>query len=110
MNLFNRIILQSGSALSSWAMAGDPIKTTNQLAESVNCPLNTLDDKTLDTATLVSCLRELTYSQLLDAEVTEVKVNNHQLLTYGTSCLLEIFLHAGLLFGLQNWYCSIYSL
>ncbi|KFM71599.1 Bile salt-activated lipase, partial [Stegodyphus mimosarum] len=47
--LFQRAILQSGSALSPWAIARDALAYTRQVASHVKCP-------TKDSAALVACL------------------------------------------------------
>ncbi|XP_052830587.1 neuroligin-4, X-linked [Octopus bimaculoides] len=56
--LFQRAILQSGSALSSWSVANDPIGCTHQLALSVNCSID-------DSQDLIKCLRNKTFSDLV---------------------------------------------
>nr|XP_044997381.1 LOW QUALITY PROTEIN: neuroligin-4, X-linked [Jaculus jaculus] len=48
--LFQKAIIQSGTALSSWAVNYQPAKYTRALAEKVGCNM-------LDTAELVECLR-----------------------------------------------------
>lgn len=58
--LFQRGILQSGSALSSWAVADDPVKCTRRLAESVNCSQHMNNAQAL-----VSCLRRLSTDDLV---------------------------------------------
>lgn len=56
--LFQRAILQSGSALSSWSVANDPVGCTRQLALSVNCSVE-------DSTELIKCLRNKTFADLV---------------------------------------------
>lgn len=42
----------SGSALSDWAMASNPLQSTMQVAQSLNCPLGERDED------MVACLRK----------------------------------------------------
>lgn len=55
--LFQKAIIQSGTALSSWAVNYQPAKYTRVLAEQVGC-------RTADTAELVSCLRGMGWREL----------------------------------------------
>ncbi|XP_054724371.1 neuroligin-4, X-linked-like [Uloborus diversus] len=48
--LFHRAIMQSGSALSPWAIARDAVSHTQRLAEALNC-------STQDSMALIECLR-----------------------------------------------------
>ncbi|XP_076453475.1 neuroligin-2-like [Babylonia areolata] len=59
---FQQAIIQSGSALSTWAVSYDPLWCTNKLAASVNC-----SSAQGDSHQLVNCLRHKTVSQLLHA-------------------------------------------
>ncbi|KAL2095187.1 hypothetical protein ACEWY4_009906 [Coilia grayii] len=60
--LFHRAIIQSGSALSSWAVNYQPVKYTRQLAERVGCNV-------LDTHDLVSCLQKRSYKELVEQDI-----------------------------------------
>uniref|UniRef100_A0A8C4QCW2 Carboxylesterase type B domain-containing protein n=1 Tax=Eptatretus burgeri TaxID=7764 RepID=A0A8C4QCW2_EPTBU len=60
--LFQRAILQSGTALASWAISYQPAKYARRLAERLDCNL-------LDTAALVGCLRSRPARQLAEAAV-----------------------------------------
>lgn len=61
--LFQKAIIQSGTALSSWAVNYQPAKYTRALAEQVGCG-------TPDTAELVSCLRGTGWRELSRQRVT----------------------------------------
>ncbi|GFY68723.1 neuroligin-1 [Trichonephila inaurata madagascariensis] len=58
--LFQRAILQSGSALSPWAIARDALTYTRQVAAHVKCP-------TKDSAALVACLGKRPVQDILNA-------------------------------------------
>lgn len=60
-SFFHRAILQSGSALSSWAIALDPIGCTHKLAQNVNCSAN-LEN----TTALKRCLNNKTFEELVN--------------------------------------------
>ncbi|XP_063059939.1 neuroligin-3b [Engraulis encrasicolus] len=64
--LFHRAIIQSGSALSSWAVNYQPVKYTRQLAERVGCNV-------LDTHDLVSCLQKRSYKELVEQDIQAVR-------------------------------------
>ncbi|PRD27949.1 UNVERIFIED_CONTAM: nlg-1 [Trichonephila clavipes] len=57
--LFQRAILQSGSALSPWAIARDALTYTRQVAAHVKCP-------TKDSAALVACLGKRPVQDILN--------------------------------------------
>ncbi|XP_076435747.1 neuroligin-4, X-linked-like [Babylonia areolata] len=59
---FQQAILQSGSALSSWAVSYDPLWCTEKLAISVNCSSHLGHSEPL-----VSCLRHRSFTELLNA-------------------------------------------
>ncbi|CAO2623910.1 Neuroligin-4, X-linked [Lemmus lemmus] len=61
--LFQKAIIQSGTALSSWAVNYQPAKYTRALAEQVGCGAS-------DTAELVSCLRGTGWRELSRQRVT----------------------------------------
>ncbi|XP_060039082.1 neuroligin-4, X-linked isoform X2 [Erinaceus europaeus] len=61
--LFQKAVIQSGTALSSWAVNYQPAKYTRQLAERVGCGA-------ADTAQLVECLRAKSPRELLQQAVT----------------------------------------
>lgn len=71
----------SGSALSSWAMASDPVATTSQLASAVSCPLTEVESGNIYTSRLVRCLRNATYSQLMNADVPTADVSGIDLVS-----------------------------
>lgn len=58
--LFQRAILQSGSALSPWAIARDALTYTKQVASHLKCP-------TKDNAALVACLGKRPVQEILSA-------------------------------------------
>ncbi|XP_056451543.1 neuroligin-3-like isoform X1 [Gadus chalcogrammus] len=60
--LFHRAIIQSGSALSSWAVNYHPVKYTRLLAERVGCNV-------LDTVDMVSCLQKKTAKELVEQDI-----------------------------------------
>ncbi|XP_028923617.1 neuroligin-3 isoform X2 [Ornithorhynchus anatinus] len=60
--LFQRAIIQSGSALSSWAVNYQPAKYTGLLADKVGCNV-------LDTADLVDCLRQKSAKELVEQDI-----------------------------------------
>lgn len=57
---FQRAILQSGSALSTWAVAADPITCTHKLAANVNC-----SHAINDSEALLACLRNKSVEELV---------------------------------------------
>ncbi|GFS19776.1 neuroligin 4 [Elysia marginata] len=67
-NFFHRAILQSGSALATWAVSYDPSWCTQRLALSVNCSRHVTN-----TNALVECLRERSYEELVNAPAQEPK-------------------------------------
>uniref|UniRef100_A0A667X323 Neuroligin 3a n=1 Tax=Myripristis murdjan TaxID=586833 RepID=A0A667X323_9TELE len=60
--LFHRAIIQSGSALSSWAVNYQPVKYTRLLAEKVGCNV-------LDTLDMVDCLRKKNSRELVEQDI-----------------------------------------
>ncbi|RWS06725.1 Neuroligin-4: X-linked-like protein, partial [Dinothrombium tinctorium] len=67
--LFHRAIMQSGSALSPWAMASDSIKYSKQLAKSIGCP-----DVWERNSPIVDCLRSKTVKEL---QAVDFRVATH---------------------------------
>ncbi|XP_068165779.1 neuroligin 4 X-linked a [Antennarius striatus] len=65
-DMFQKAIIQSGTALSSWAVNYQPAKYTRALAEKVGC-------NTLDTIDLVECLQNKNYKELIEQSVTPAK-------------------------------------
>ncbi|XP_039599507.1 neuroligin 4 X-linked a isoform X1 [Polypterus senegalus] len=65
-DLFQKAIIQSGTALSSWAVNYQPAKYTRMLAEKVGCNM-------LDTSDLVECLRMKNYKELIEQYITPAK-------------------------------------
>ncbi|XP_072709078.1 neuroligin-4, X-linked isoform X2 [Ciconia boyciana] len=61
--LFQKAIIQSGTALSSWAVNYQPAKYTRILADKVGCDM-------LDTIDLVECLRNKNYKELIQQTIT----------------------------------------
>ncbi|XP_004647419.1 neuroligin-4, X-linked isoform X2 [Octodon degus] len=61
--LFQKAIIQSGTALSSWAVNYQPAKYTRMLADKVGCNM-------LDTTDLVECLRNKNYKELIQQAIT----------------------------------------
>ncbi|XP_047507655.1 neuroligin-4, Y-linked-like [Pieris napi] len=66
--LFHRVILLSGSALSSWALVEDPVNYSVQLAKQSNCTLP--EDIVKDHELIVDCLREVPLQELMSAEIS----------------------------------------
>uniref|UniRef100_A0A672KVT9 Neuroligin 4 X-linked a n=1 Tax=Sinocyclocheilus grahami TaxID=75366 RepID=A0A672KVT9_SINGR len=64
--LFQKAIIQSGTALSSWAVNYQPAKYTRILAEKVGCNM-------LDTVDLVECLQNKNYKELIEQYITQAK-------------------------------------
>nr|XP_033805722.1 neuroligin-4, X-linked isoform X2 [Geotrypetes seraphini] len=60
--LFQKAIIQSGTALSSWAVNYQPAKYTRILADKVGCDM-------LDTIDLVECLRDKNYKELIQQTI-----------------------------------------
>ncbi|XP_056129170.1 neuroligin-3a isoform X3 [Lampris incognitus] len=60
--LIFRSIIQSGSALSSWAVNYQPVKYTRLLAEKVGCNV-------LDTLDMVDCLRKKSSRELVEQDI-----------------------------------------
>ncbi|XP_064166490.1 neuroligin-4, X-linked isoform X1 [Anguilla rostrata] len=65
-DLFQKAIIQSGTALSSWAVNYQPAKYTRMLAEKVGCNM-------LDTIDLVECLQNKNYKELIEQNITPAK-------------------------------------
>ncbi|XP_050633787.1 neuroligin-4, X-linked-like [Macaca thibetana thibetana] len=61
--LFQKAIIQSGTALSSWAVNYQPAKYTRILADKVGCNM-------LDTTDVVECLRNKNYKELIQQTIT----------------------------------------
>uniref|UniRef100_A0A8C2HW18 Neuroligin 4 X-linked a n=1 Tax=Cyprinus carpio TaxID=7962 RepID=A0A8C2HW18_CYPCA len=66
LDLFQKAIIQSGTALSSWAVNYQPAKYTRILAEKVGCNM-------LDTIDLVECLQNKNYKELIEQYITQAK-------------------------------------
>ncbi|RVE47591.1 hypothetical protein evm_007789 [Chilo suppressalis] len=66
--LFQRAILLSGSALSSWALVEDPVSFSLQLAKESNCTLP--EDIVKDHELIVDCLREVPLEELMSAAIS----------------------------------------
>ncbi|XP_047488867.1 cholinesterase 1-like isoform X2 [Penaeus chinensis] len=63
--LFNRVILQSGNALSPWALRCDHRKNAAVIGEAFGCPdVNASSPVDLNSTALLDCLRELPFEQL----------------------------------------------
>uniref|UniRef100_A0A8C7D2Z0 Neuroligin 3a n=1 Tax=Oncorhynchus kisutch TaxID=8019 RepID=A0A8C7D2Z0_ONCKI len=62
LGLFHRAIIQSGSALSSWAVNYQPVKYTRLLSEKVGCNV-------LDTLDMVDCLRKKSARELVEQDI-----------------------------------------
>uniref|UniRef100_A0A673VT11 Carboxylesterase type B domain-containing protein n=1 Tax=Suricata suricatta TaxID=37032 RepID=A0A673VT11_SURSU len=63
LGLFQKAIIQSGTALSSWAVNYQPAKYTRILADKVGCNM-------LDTTDMVECLRNKNYKELIQQTIT----------------------------------------
>ncbi|RWS23587.1 Neuroligin-4: X-linked-like protein [Leptotrombidium deliense] len=73
--LFHRAIMQSGSALSPWAVATDAGKYSRQLAQQLGC----LTNKSEKNSAIVNCLRQKPVNELLSVKF---KVPTH-LISFG---------------------------
>lgn len=65
-DLFHRAIVQSGSALASWAVNYQPSKYARQLGERVGCGID-------DSTQLVACLQGRSYRELVEQNITPAK-------------------------------------
>ncbi|XP_078117820.1 neuroligin-4, X-linked-like isoform X1 [Sander vitreus] len=65
-DLFHRAIIQSGSALASWAVNYQPSKYARQLGERVGCGID-------DSTQLVACLQGRSYRELVEQSITPAK-------------------------------------
>lgn len=65
-DLFQRAIIQSGSALASWAVNYQPSKYARQLGEKVGCGVE-------DSTQLVACLQGRSYRELVEQNITPAK-------------------------------------
>ncbi|XP_056610589.1 neuroligin 4 X-linked b [Triplophysa dalaica] len=65
-DLFQKAIIQSGTALSSWAVNYQPAKYARMLAEKVGCNED-------DTVELVECLQNKNYKELIEQNITPAK-------------------------------------
>ncbi|KAG8193968.1 hypothetical protein JTE90_013663 [Oedothorax gibbosus] len=59
--LFNRTIMQSGSALCDWALEGEPLGYAREIAQRVKCPTDS-------STALVDCLRLKPVTDILGAQ------------------------------------------
>nr|XP_018900938.1 PREDICTED: uncharacterized protein LOC109033000 [Bemisia tabaci]XP_018900939.1 PREDICTED: uncharacterized protein LOC109033000 [Bemisia tabaci] len=59
--LFHRAILMSGSALSDWALTANPVHSTIQVAEALNCPETSNE--------MANCLRRKRLSELMAVQI-----------------------------------------
>lgn len=64
-NLFHRAIIQSGSALSSWGVATNPLRYARRLAAAVNCSTSDRDQST----DYIRCFKTLPAHTLVNAEI-----------------------------------------
>lgn len=62
-HLFHRVILQSGSALSPWAIVADPLVNTRRLAEALNCSHG--HQWGARSTPLIQCLKDAPYQDIL---------------------------------------------
>ena len=67
--LFHRAIVQSGTALSSWSLATNPVRYARRLAAAVNCTTNMT---TAQSTGYIHCLKGLSVQTLVNAEVPGV--------------------------------------
>ena len=67
-NLFHRAIMESGSALSTWAVTDDPVKYTRELAAKLNCS-TFLSRSNL----LLQCFRSKTITELIEVDIEAPK-------------------------------------
>ena len=70
-NLFHRVIVQSGSALSTSGVVTNPARYARRLAAAVNCT-STTTTSTDQSADYVDCFKRLPVQTLVDAEVPGV--------------------------------------
>ena len=67
-NLFKRAIILGGSALSSWAIVGDPLRYAIKLSSAVNCSQHSSDH-----SRLVHCMKTVPWDALANARVSAPK-------------------------------------
>ena len=60
LDLFQRIIFQSGSALGPWLLDEKPVQAARGIAESGNCSRETIQEE-------IDCLKKLSYVDVLKA-------------------------------------------
>ncbi|XP_065108487.1 neuroligin 4 X-linked b [Paramisgurnus dabryanus] len=65
-DLFQKAIIQSGTALSSWAVNYQPAKYSRMLAEKVGCNED-------DSVELVECLQKKNYKELIEQNIIPAK-------------------------------------
>ncbi|KAB5576664.1 hypothetical protein PHYPO_G00200290 [Pangasianodon hypophthalmus] len=65
-DLFQKAIIQSGTALSSWAVNYQPAKYTRMLAEKVGCNED-------DSMEMIQCLQNKNYKELIEQNITPAK-------------------------------------
>jgi len=66
-NLFHRAIVESGSALSSWAVAASPLRYARRLAAAVNCT-STSTTASEQSADYIRCFKSLLAETLVNIE------------------------------------------
>ncbi|XP_076053092.1 neuroligin-4, Y-linked-like isoform X2 [Oratosquilla oratoria] len=65
--LFKRVILMSGSAVSSWAIVHEPVYYAVQIATELGCDIP--DDLYLQYEVLLHCLRNRTFDQIIKVDI-----------------------------------------
>lgn len=65
--LFQRAILMSGSAYSSWALVDDPVIYALKLAKEVNCSIP--EDVMKNHEQIIDCLRDASLDDLYSADI-----------------------------------------
>lgn len=63
--LFQRVILQSGSALAHWALVREPLKYARQLSAALECPIRS----THEGDDIVKCLRSMPVEDILEVGI-----------------------------------------
>lgn len=70
-NLFQRAILQSGSAFGSWSLTNDPLNSARELATVFNCSSRRTGFS--QNADIVHCLKQIPAERLANADVRTAK-------------------------------------
>ncbi|KAK7016408.1 postsynaptic membrane assembly [Halocaridina rubra] len=93
--LFDKAILQSGSALSPWALRNDHWKVAHTIGQIYNCSGITMDPPALDSTSLLYCLQGLDVKDL-------VVLPSYFTASFYMPSLFNSIMHANLCHVFQN--------